>query len=210
MGVLLLSTLAFQNCSKSSPAEDKSASRAGSFDSASTPSELPSPYTPPPAFAERLRDYRKKWTRISDFDLSGLHWNQYVTIYVNKDPEKYVQNFREYLRVYINSDGGDADTAKPAFQVYSTGTIFLKEHYQLENGRPGKPLNVAMMIKREKGYDPGAGDWQYVYFDINGNTITDGNSSNPVTHALCAKCHGNIGERDYIFSSFCSLPQSAN
>lgn len=205
LGVLLLSSLGILNCSKSAPAEDRSAPEKPPVDSVSALTDLPSPYKAPAAYADIIRDYRKKWTRVSGFDLSGLHWNQYVTIYMNKEPEKYLQNFLEYVRIYVDADEEEADTANTAFQAYDAGTIFLKENYLLENGKPGRPLTITMMIKKEKGYDPGSGDWQFVQFDVNGNILNDGNSQNPVTQASCVKCHANMAERDYVFSTFCSL-----
>ena len=97
-----------------------------------------------------------------------------------------------------------------AFYKYDTGTIFVKENYATNNGSPGQPLTLTIMIKREKGYDPDMGDWQYIQSDVSGKIIFDGASNNKRLYQACISCHANIKERDYIFSTYYSAPTGAN
>ena len=138
---------------------------------------------------------------------------QYVSIYINKEPDRYVENFLEYVRVYLNADqdeedGGSQDSTKH-FKTYSRGTIFLKEHYLPMDDRPGNPLTVALMIKRDAGYDAATGDWEFAQFSLDGTVLFSGNSKDQPTYQMCIKCHQNMAERDYIFSTFCSLATGA-
>jgi hypothetical protein len=168
---------------------------------------VPSPFKVPEQYEELLGDYRSNWTSITGFEFSGLHWGQYISLYVNKQPDRYVKNYLEYVRIYLNQDGDqtEEDTAQKHFESYATGTIFLKENYIASNGKPGAPSTVTAMIKHEAGYDPATHDWQFLQFSVDGNVLFDGNSHDAPTQAMCIKCHGNMAERDFVFSTFCSI-----
>ena len=47
------------------------------------------PFQLPDTLKNSLKDYRHTWLRLTGFDFSGLHWNQFVVIYVNKGAEIY-------------------------------------------------------------------------------------------------------------------------
>ena len=169
-----------------------------------------SPFKIPVKYEKLMGDYRKGWARLSSFEYSGLHWGQFVVIYMNKDVNVYKDNYLEYVRAYVNDEDDDDEDeedekVQTGFTQYSVGTIFLKEHYSVQDNLPGTPLNMAYMIKREKGYDPEYGDWEYGYWGINGDVIFEGKASkNPAMKKFCVDCHKNMEERDYIFSTFLS------
>jgi len=137
-----------------------------------------------------------------------LHWNNYVVIYVNKGAEIYRTNYLEYLRLYRNEDDEDEDEYDEdegesiLFKNYELDTVFIKENYSSVNNMPNTPLSLTIMIKRESGYDPKGGDWEYIQLATTGEQIMQGNTTNPVINQECAKCHSNMRERDYIFSTF--------
>lgn len=168
----------------------------------------PSPFKVPDQYIELIGNYRRDWTNLTGFEFSGLHWGQYISLYVNKKPDTYVKNYLEYVRVYLNQDDGDqaedADAQKH-FEPYAVGTIFLKENYLAANGKPGAPSSITAMVKREAGYDPATHDWQFIQFGTEGNVLFDGNSHDAPLQAMCIKCHSNMAERDFIFSTFCSI-----
>ena len=166
---------------------------------------VPSPFKIPSTLSKDLSDYKRRFMELSGFELSGLHWKQFVRIYVNKRADVYVNNYLEYVRVYLNTDENADTAAAGKFQAYPVGTIFLKENYKSEDGKPGSPTMLTIMIKHQAGYYPQGGDWEYIYVGVDGSILFQGNASNPGVQAMCAKCHGNMRERDFIFSTFCSL-----
>lgn len=164
------------------------------------------PFEVPTKYAKDLKDYRTNWKRLTGFEYSGLHWQQFVVIYINKDAQIYSDNFKEYVKYYQDLDEYDEDELTvPEFKHYSEGTIVLKENFGADNGSPDVPLSVTMMIKREAGYDTENGDWEYVQFTPAGKVTLSGNSSNKAISAACSNCHINIAERDYIFTNFYSI-----
>lgn len=162
------------------------------------------PFEIPEEYAEELKGYRTNWTRVSGFEHSGLHWQQFIAIFVNKDADVYKNNYREYLRYYqdYDEDEDEEEVEEPAFKAYSPGTIILKENYSSDKGIPHSAISVTMMIKHEPGYDSENGDWEYVQFATNGDLILVGNAQDETIKQVCANCHINIADRDYIFANF--------
>jgi hypothetical protein len=75
----------------------------------------------------------------------------------------------------------------------------VKEKYadELASG----PLHeYAAMLKREAGYDPDNGDWEYAY-------VTLAPDRKVVRGRLreCAGCHAAARDRDYLFRSYASV-----
>lgn len=164
------------------------------------------PFKAPEKYAEQLKDYRSSWARLTGFEHSGLHWQQFITVYLNQDDKVYKHNYSEYLRYYqdFDEDEDEDEIEEPNFKSYSPGTIVLKENFGASNGSPDTPLTVTMMIKHKPGYDPEHGDWEYVQFDKAGNIILQGKAKDPVVNQVCGSCHINIADRDYIFANFYS------
>jgi len=159
-----------------------------------------------PAMYPQTRDYRRKWSRLTGFEFSGLHWNNYVVIYVNKGTDIYRDNYIEYLRVYQNEDEDEDEEEEEEqsmhFKGYEVGTIFLKENYTVKNGIPHQPTSLTLMVKKPPGYAPTGGDWEYSQFSPDGELMMRGNNTNVEIYQSCAKCHENMMERDYVFSTF--------
>lgn len=228
----------------------------------------PSPWTLPDKYKNLINpDYRRDFFRMTGIEYSGLHWKQFIMVYMNINPKVYVKNYFEYIRLYYSDDGdedwgddeeiendeddswdddeetgndeddgwddgeeieddeddgwdetgddqndsGDepqvdvnSEGSNPEFELFAPGTVLLKEHYKSENGQPGAPETITLMIKREKGYDPKAGDWEYSQFEPNGKMLMEGNSQRSKIFQNCTECHANIKERDYIFTTFSS------
>lgn len=154
-------------------------------------------------------EYRRKWHRLSGFELSSLHWNQFVSIFINQSPNIYRNNYLEYLRSSQDDwddDWDDEDEegkqTQSKFKAYPVGTVIAKEGFDSSKGKPGNALFISIMRKREKGYDSANGDWEYLQFDPNGQTLLKGKATQKDVQAQCASCHLNVADRDFIFSSF--------
>ena len=146
-------------------------------------------------------NYQAKWQRMTGFEHSGLHWEQFVVVYTNKGDLIYKHNFLQYSAWFDDPEDEDNE---PAYKAYSTGTVFIKENYGMNNGKPGHAESVTVMIKRKPGFNPNGGDWEYMQFDKKGKKIIKGKSNNKLVKSACASCHENVAERDYIFSSIYS------
>jgi hypothetical protein len=77
-----------------------------------------------------------------------------------------------------------------------TGAVVVKEKYM---GMPpsGRLQGYAVMTKREAGYYPDGGDWEYEYVNLRPERKeTRGRLAN------CATCHASAKERDFLFRSY--------
>jgi hypothetical protein len=51
------------------------------------------------------------------------------------------------------------------------------------------------MVKREPGYDPAHGDWEYVYAGAD-KAVTRGRLDS------CIDCHFQVADKDYLFRTY--------
>jgi hypothetical protein len=80
------------------------------------------------------------------------------------------------------------------------GAIVVKEKYLGGPEDPGRLYGYARMIKREAGYYPEGGDWEYEYVElIPERKEARGRLTN------CAGCHASAKERDFVFRSYTNL-----
>lgn len=146
-------------------------------------------------------NYRMNWTRMTGFEFSGLHWNQFITVYVRGGESVYQNNYLQYITWYEDPDEFEEP---PKYQKYPINTVVLKENFQAKDGKPHAPLTVTAMIKRNSNFDPENGNWEYLQFDPKGKIILRGKASDPTIQTQCAHCHSHIADRDYIFSQIFS------
>ncbi|RYD31008.1 MAG: hypothetical protein EOP85_23210 [Verrucomicrobiaceae bacterium] len=122
------------------------------------------------------------------------------------DTDPHNPHFRTLYKVYVNEAGKRAmENPKLPFPV---GSIIVKEKYQPKTRKENdwwkhqslpkgaKPVLLTTMIKREKGFAPEQGDWQYM--------VLKGDASEETTVGLehCAPCHQEVKNRDYVFRSY--------
>ncbi len=157
-----------------------------------------SPFAAPkdPNLHKLLADYRAQWPRLTGLQYSGMHWGQSVIIFVNQHRDIYRRNHLTYLQEFEEADEDETYEYTP----YPVGTIFVKENFLVQVDAKAQALTLAIMIKREPGYDPELGDWEFVQIGHDGQTIVQGASSKePAVANLCGTCHKNLADRDYIF-----------
>ncbi len=155
------------------------------------------PFTIPEALSQ-YSGYRTDFKKVSAIDFSALHWNHFVSIFTNTGKKVYRSNFLEYLNV-IEAEEEDEDY-EPQYQQYPEGTVLFKEHFISENGSPGAPTQLSIMIKHPKGYDEKGGNWEYVQLTKDGQIVVRGSSKDQVVDQMCAQCHMNVADKDYIFA----------
>ena len=105
------------------------------------------------------------------------------------------------IKMFANPVAWDS-VAKRHEVSLPAGSVIVKEKwltredprghgYELDDSGPGA---YAAMIKREAGYDPKFGDWEYVY-------VTHGEDSRVERGHLtnCRACHSKASSTDYLF-----------
>lgn len=83
--------------------------------------------------------------------------------------------------------------ALPVFDPWGKfpeGSLLLKEKLGKEDG---KPQLFTGMLKREKGYFPETGDWEFFTVDAGASKITERGKL-----ANCATCHQDYAQKDYV------------
>ena len=157
-------------------------------------------------YPELYKEYRETWLRLTGFEISALHWNQFVVVFINQHPEVYRKNYIEHLKVSQDYEDEEEDSVGH-YTSYPVGTMLAKEGFESVSGRPGEPVSLVIMKKRESGYDLEYGDWQYFKFSPNGETLLQGNSKNAEVKSQCINCHLNVSDSDFVFTSYFSARQ---
>jgi hypothetical protein len=91
--------------------------------------------------------------------------------------------------VYVNEEGQKAMTAKDQFPI---GSIVVREKPSQE--KDAKPELLAVMIKRERGFNPDGGDWLFV--TTNG-AMTKVKSKQK--KGECLACHITQSKTDFVY-----------
>ena len=103
-----------------------------------------------------------------------------------------------YITVYVNSVGRKAMFAKE-LKRFPRGSIIVKEKIgTYSEGR--KPLLYTLMTKREPGYNPAVGDWEFSVVSGNGTQLeATGKLGN------CQACHLARSDSDFVFAPYRKL-----
>ena len=140
------------------------------------------------ATGEKLIAGYKQWTRVNPEPAMVQAQNaQLCAIAINppKDPHK-----DKYITVYVNEIGRHAmmEEKTPHFPQ---GSVIVKE--KLTTSKSTTPELLTVMIKRDRGYNPESGDWEYMVVDGNGQSVQErGKLEN------CQSCHLMEQGTDYV------------
>ena len=106
----------------------------------------------------------------------------------NKNP-----HLNKFVLVYVN-DIGKAAMLEQKVPVFPEGSVIVKEkRLSSVRGNTALPELLTVMRKREAGYDPARGNWEYLVFDGAGQTLqASGKLEN------CQGCHMYYRATDYI------------
>jgi hypothetical protein len=85
-----------------------------------------------------------------------------------------------------------------AGEAVPVGTVVIKEKYP-EYDPNARPVAIAAMIKREAGYDPDHGDWEYAF-----EQLSPEQERKTVRGKLdnCIECHKGTRSKDYLFRPY--------
>ena len=111
------------------------------------------------------------------------------------------------IRIFMNDLAYDA--FHKAAATYPVGSIIVKEKRGVESflstssrSKATTPDGVGGMIKRDSGYDPEHGDWEYFYFD-DASRIESGRIAN------CVQCHQSAAATDHVFGNWAKKSNAA-
>jgi len=101
---------------------------------------------------------------------------------------------RYYFTVYVNKAGKRAMLGGKA-PTFPKGSVIVKE--KLPDEASKSPELLTAMVKRERGYDPNGGDWEYAVLDGAGDKVIEAGKL-----TRCASCHSQKKESDYVFRTY--------
>ncbi len=103
--------------------------------------------------------------------------------------------FREkYVTVYVNKLAEDS-MLHQAWPSFPKGSIIVKE--KLTKPDSDAPELLTVMLKRQEGYNPIGGDWEYLVFDGAGKNIQAQGKLKK-----CQSCHEQWKKTDFISRAY--------
>ena len=94
-----------------------------------------------------------------------------------------------WIHVYVTQKGRDVMMSGKG--VYPKGTIILKQKFKDEAGT--KTALFTGMLKREKGYDPKAGDWEFFVLNSEATAVRPARNIQS-----CIDCHAPFRAWDFV------------
>lgn len=108
-------------------------------------------------------------------------------------------HLHKLISVYVNDTGRRAmmNQMSPKFPA---GSVIVKEKLPPDKGKGVEPELLTVMIKRERGFNPASGDWEYMVVNGTGTKMeARGKLEN------CQACHVPLKDTDYVSRSY--MPQ---
>ena len=130
----------------------------------------------------------KQWTRVNpDPARVAAQVSRLCAIATLPGPDPHLD---KYITVYVNAIGRHAmmEEKKPHFPE---GSVIVKE--KLTTPESTTPELLTVMVKRERGYNPESGDWEYIVFDGTGQSAQERGKLEK-----CQSCHWMEKDTDYV------------
>ena len=105
--------------------------------------------------------------------------------------QKLGPHFAPAIRLYANDVAAD-HLREERTGPLPVGATIVKEKWW--NEKAERPDAYAAMIKREAGYDPDHGDWEYLYVSLGEKEKVERGKIES-----CIACHARAAEKDYLF-----------
>jgi hypothetical protein len=93
--------------------------------------------------------------------------------------------------VYVNSLAREFVSTAPYVQ-FPLGAIIVRE--KLAKADDAQPQLLAVMIKRVRGFNPKANDWEFLMLDGATNKILERQKK-----GSCLDCHASQKQRDFVY-----------
>jgi hypothetical protein len=148
--------------------------------------------------AAKLKD-KKVWTQVNT---EPYYISSRVDLLCAAPSAQHYQGERKrnphastFVTVYVNNVGREAMFAKESPR-FPQGSVIVKEKIGTDvEGR--KPVLYTLMRKREPGFNPSVGDWEFSVVSGNGTTLeASGKLEN------CQSCHIEKKDSDFVFRPY--------
>jgi hypothetical protein len=125
------------------------------------------------------------------FDIGDVSKKQTNKARKNKDQQRdFHQTF--FGAVYLN------DIARTSSQIgplsYAEGAVIVREKLETE---AGSPELLTVMIKRTKGFNPAAKDWEFLLLSGDATKIKKREKT-----GACQRCHTSASAKDFVFDNY--------
>ena len=169
------------------------------FSHTQTTGTFPSDPDPTPTGSEFVAGY-KGWTRVNP---EPMVVPSYIAIMCDvptpkqQELEESNPHRDKFMTVYVNEPGRQSMMEKLE-AVYPQGSVIVKE--KLDHKDSATPELLTAMIKREPGYNPASGDWEWMVLDGSGTSVL---ARGKLTN--CQGCHEHYKGGDYVSRKY--LPE---
>jgi hypothetical protein len=158
-----------------------------------------SPAIAPPSGAELIEGYRQ-WTRVNP-EPAVFHSQIAIqcaapTAAQNK-MEAANPHLDKFITVYVNDIGRQA-MMQEKLPRFPQGSVIVKE--KLTTKESTSPELLTVMIKREAGFNPENGDWEYMALDGAGKEVRSRGRLES-----CQSCHTMVKDNDYVSRNYLPL-----
>ena len=103
-------------------------------------------------------------------------------------------HLNKYISVYVNETGRAAMMSQLRPQ-FPTGSMIVKE--KLSSKTSTTPELLTAMVKRDAGYNPESGDWEYMVLNDTAETITERGKL-----TSCQTCHHLYQKSDFVTRTY--------
>jgi len=153
----------------------------------------PLPRAPLPG-AEMVKGY-KGWTRVNP-QPTLLHLRRATDCALPPDERPGTAGEENphrdnFVTVYVN-DAGRRAMLKEKWPRFPLGSLIVKEKLPVRDANAAPEL-LTVMLKREAGYDPEGGDWEYLVLDGRGEEVRARGKLES-----CRACHQEYPHTDFV------------
>ncbi|HEU4510107.1 MAG TPA: cytochrome P460 family protein [Pyrinomonadaceae bacterium] len=154
---------------------------------------------PTPTGSEFVAGYRG-WTRVNPEPVvmpSFIAIACFIPSAKQLELEESNPHKDKFITVYVN-DTGKKSMMEQLEAKYPQGSIIVKE--KLSSKDSATPELLTAMIKREPGFNPASGDWEWMVVDGSGTSVL---ARGKLTN--CQECHQQYKGGDYVSRNY--LPE---
>lgn len=108
-----------------------------------------------------------------------------------RNEDKKTHEGNSFGVVYVNSLAREAVTAEPSIQ-FPRGAIIVRE--KLSKADDTQPQLLSVMIKRARGFNPAANDWEFLMVDGAMTKVWERQKK-----GSCLECHATQKTRDFVY-----------
>jgi hypothetical protein len=161
-----------------------------------SPSNSQDDAKPEIAGAELIKGYRN-WTRVNPVPNLVPSHNAaacFIPSAADQKLEDESPHRDKYITVYVN-DRARRPLMEQEKPKYPQGSIIVKE--KLTTAESKSPELLTVMIKRERGYNPAVGDWEFMGLDGTGEIVRARGKLE-----TCQGCHQKYSHVDHVHRGY--------